>query len=335
MEFLNRKKNPFFQHSEADLFLAIKEGEIVGRIAAIYYKRHLETYHDDTGFFGFFECVNNQQVANVLFDQTSQFLKNRGLTRIRGPMNFTINDEAGLLVDGFNMPPVIMMPYNPPYYENLIRGYGFEKVQDLFAYRISTPDFIPERLKRAFLLMERRHNIRIRNINMKAFDAEVNRIHEVHIQAWSENWGAVPLTYDEVHLIAKHLKLIVDPDLVFLIESEKKPVGVSVTIPDVNQAIKHANGKLFPFGLLKILWHKRSIESARVLIMGVLKEYRIKGLDAAMYYKTMEVGLKKGIKWGEISWVLESNIPMRRVLENLGAEIYKTYRVFEKDLSET
>ena len=332
MKFLNKKKNPFFHHSDAELFLAEKNGDIVGRIAAIRYSRHLETYHDNTGFFGFFECIENQQVANALFDRTSRFMVDRALTRIRGPMNFTINDEAGLLVDGFDMPPAIMTTYNPPYYENLIRHYGFEKVQDLFAYRMTAPDAIPERLKRAFQLMEKRYRIRIRHINMKEFDREVNRIHEIHMAAWAENWGAVPLTRDEIRIIAEHLKLIIDPELVFVVESGDKPVGVSVTIPDANQAIKHANGRLFPFGLFKILWYKRHIDAVRVLIMGVLKEYRHQALDAAMYYKMMEVGMRKGFKWGEMSWILESNTPMRRVLENLGAEIYKTYRIYDKEI---
>lgn len=330
MAFLNRKKNPFFRHSEAELFLAERDGAPVGRIAAIHYTRHLETYHDNRGFFGFFECIDDQQVANALFERTAQFLDERGLARIRGPMNFTINDEAGLLVDGFHLPPVVMMTYNPPYYEKLITQYGFQKAQDLFAYRIYTPESIPERLERAFDLLGEKHNIRVRNINMKDFDAEVDRIHEIHMKAWEENWGAVPLTRDEIRRIAKELKIIIDPDLVFIVEAGEKPVGVSITIPDVNQAICHANGRLFPFGLFKILWHKRKIDAARVLIMGVIKEYRFRALDAAMYYKTLEVSLKKGYKWGEMSWILESNVPVRRVLERAGAEIYKTYRIFDK-----
>ena len=332
MDFLDKKKNPFFKHSEAELFLAEKNGEIVGRIAAILNKRHLETYHDNVGFFGFFECIDDQQIAGALLDRASEWLADRGLTSIRGPMSFTINDEAGLLVDGFDMPPMVMMTYNPPYYEKLITDHGLRKAQDLYAYRMTAPEFVPERLTRALSLIEKKLNIRIRNIDMKDFDAEVDRIHEVYTQAWEENWGAIPLTRDEVHKIAKDLKLIIDPDLVFMVEAGDRPVGVSVILPNINEAIRHANGRLLPFGLIKILWHKRYIQSARALILGVLKEYRLRALDAAMMAKVGEVGLKKGYKWGEMSWVLESNTAMRRVLDRVGAEVYKTYRVYEKEI---
>lgn len=312
--------------------MATKNGELAGRIAAIEYTRHLETYNDNTGFFGFFECVNDASVAQALFDRACQWVSDRGLTRIRGPMNFTVNDEAALLVDGFDRPPVVMMTYNPPYYENLVTGYGFQKAQDLLAYYLDTPHTIPERLVRAWDLMEKRYGIRVRSLNMKDFDGEVNRIHQIHEQAWAENWGFVPLTQEEIHRIAKDLKLIVDPDLVLMVEDGDKPVGVSVTLPDINQALKHVNGRLFPFGLFKILWHKRKIDVVRVFIMGVVKGYRRRGLDAAMYYKTMEAAMKKGYKWGEMSWVLESNTPMRRVLERMGIKAYKTYRVYEKQI---
>ncbi|MFQ6615625.1 MAG: N-acetyltransferase [Fidelibacterota bacterium] len=332
LSFFNPRKNPFFQHSEADLFMATDNGEPAGRIAAIRYSRHLETHGDSTGFFGFFECVDDATVANALFERASQWVADRGLTRIRGPMNFTVNDEAALLVEGFDRPPVVMMTYNPPYYERLVTGYGFKKAQDLFAYYLDAPRSIPERLVRAWELMGKREGIRIRTINMKDFDAEVERIHQIHEQAWGENWGSVPLTRDEIRRIAKDLKLILDPDLVLMVEDGDKPVGVSVTLPDINQALKYANGRLFPAGLVKILWHKRKIDAVRVFIMGVVKGYRRRGLDAAMYYKTMEAALKKGYKWGEMSWVLESNTPMRRVLDRLGIEVYKTYRIYDKEI---
>lgn len=235
LDFFNPKKNPFYQHSEADLFMAYRNGEPAGRIAAIKYARHLETYNDHTGFFGFFECVDDASVANALFDQACQWVSDRGLTRIRGPMNFTINDEAALLVDGFDRPPVLMMTYNPPYYVKLVTDYGFEKSQDFLAYYLETPEIIPERLVRAWTLLEKKYGIRVRTINMKNFDREVDRIHQIHEQAWAENWGFVPLTEDEIHRIAKDLKLIVDPDLVLMVEDGDKPVGVSVTLPDATR----------------------------------------------------------------------------------------------------
>ncbi len=330
MEFLNREKNPFFQHSDAELFTAEQNGSIVGRIAAIKYSRHLETYNDGTGFFGFFECIDDKEVARTLFQRAEEWLSDQGLKAVRGPMNFTINDECGLLVDAFDLSPVLLMTYNPPYYQELIESYGFEKAQDLFAYRISRPEDIPDRLKRAMKILEKRHGILIRTVNIKDFDNEVDRVHSIHNQAWSENWGAVLLTKDEFRKIGKELKMILDPDLVFLAEANGTPVGVIVCVPNMNVALKHANGRLLPFGLLKILWHKRKIDSLRVLIMGVLKEYRHMALDTAMYYKLMEASLAKGYQWAEMSWILESNASMRRVLERLGCELYKTYRIYDK-----
>jgi len=330
MEFLNREKNPFFQHSDAELFTADKNGSIVGRIAAVKYSRHLETYNDGTGFFGFFECVDDKEVAHTLFQRAEGWLSDQGLKAVRGPMNFTINDECGLLVNAFDLPPVLLMTYNPPYYQELIESYGFEKAQDLFAYRITRPEDIPDRLKRAMKILEKRHGIRIRTVNIKDFDNEVERVHRIHDQAWSENWGAVPLTKDEFHKIGKELKMILDPDLVFMAEANGTPVGVTVCVPNMNVALKHANGRLLPFGLFKILWHKRKIDSLRVLIMGVLKEYRHMALDTAMYFKLMEASLAKGYQWAEMSWILESNTSMRRVLERLDCKLYKTYRIYEK-----
>jgi len=332
MEFLNREKNPFFQHSDAELFTAEKGGNIVGRIAAVKYTRHLETYKDDVGFFGFFECIDDKDVAHALFKQAEEWLSDQGLKTVRGPMNFTINDECGLLIDAFDLPPVLLMTYNPPYYQELVESYGFEKSQDLYAYRITRPEAIPDRLKRALKIQEKRHGIRIRTVNMKDFESEVDRVHSIHDQAWSENWGAVPLTRAEFQKIGKELKLVLDPDLLFIAEADGEPVGMTVCVPNMNSALKHANGRLLPFGLFKILWHKRKIDSLRVIIMGILKEHRHKALDTAMYFKLMEAALAKGYQWGEMSWILESNAPMRRVLERLGTELYKTYRIYEKPI---
>lgn len=332
MEFLNKAKNPFFHHSEADLFLAEKNGNLVGRIAAIKYNKHLETFNDKIGFFGFFEAINDQDVSAALFNQVSQWLNHRGLTSMRGPTNFTMHNEAGLLVNGFEESQVVMHTYNPPYYPLLIEAYGFQKIQDLYAYRLFAPEDIPDRLERAMKIVQKKHDVVIRSLNMKYFDTEVDSIFVIINEAWEQNWGAVYLTRDELGHIVKDLKFIIDPDLVILAEVDGKVVGMSVTLPDINQAIKYANGRLFPIGLLKILWHRRHIDALRVFVMGVLKEYRTRGLDAAMYYKTMNTALKKGYKWGDMSWILESNLPMRRVLERVGAEIYKTYRIYEKKI---
>jgi len=330
--FLDRSRNPFFRHSEAELFLAERDGEVVGRIAASVYRRHLETYHDATGFFGFFESIDDRAVATALLDAAAGWLRGRGLRRMRGPASFTINDECGLLLDAFDQPPIVLMAYNPPYYPALLEGWGLVKAQDLLAYRITVPTAVPERLKWAADTLERRTGIVLRRVDLGHFEEEVNRLHKVHSAAWADNWGAVPLTREEVGEIARDLRPVVDPDFVWFAEKGGEPIGVCVTIPDLNRALKPLNGRLFPFGALRFLWEKRRIRVVRVLIMGVLQPYRQQGVDAAMYAKTMETGIRKGYEWGEMSWILESNLPMRRVLERLGAAVYKTYRMYDRDL---
>jgi GNAT superfamily N-acetyltransferase len=331
MAFLDRRKNPFFRHSDAELFLAERDGEPVGRIAAIENRRHLETYRDGTGFFGFFECVDDPDVARALVERAGEWARGRGLARLRGPMSFTINDECGLLLDAFDLPPVVLMTYNPPYYATLLEGCGFRKVQDLYAYRMTAPAEVPDRLRAATATVAAR-GIRVRKLDFSRFDAEVELVHRIHSRAWAANWGAVPLTVEEMRTLAAELKPLADRDLVFLAEDGGEPVGVCVTVPDVNQALRRANGHLLPFGLVKILLARRKIDAVRVLIMGVLEGHRFRGVDAAMYAATMAEAIRKGYRWGEMSWVLESNPAMNRVAERLGAERYKTYRLYDLEL---
>ncbi len=328
MAFLDRRKNPFFRHSEAELFLAWRGGEPVGRIAAIENRRHLETYGDATGFFGFFEAIDDVEVARALVGAAASWCRARGLRRLRGPMSFTINDECGLLVDGFDRPPVVLMTYNPPWYGALLEACGLAKSQDLFAYRMDVPEAVPPRLAAAEGVLARR-GITLRKLDFGRFDEEVERVHRVHSQAWAENWGAVPLTVDEMRVLAKELKPLADRDLVFLAEDRGEPIGVCITVPDINQALRVARGRLLPFGLVRLLLAKRRIDAVRVLIMGVVRGYRHRGVDAAMYARTMATARRKGYRWGEMSWVLESNPEMNRVAENLGAERYKTYRIYD------
>ncbi len=329
--FLTPAGNPFFRHSRAELFLARRGGEVVGRIAAIENRRHLETYGDGTGFFGFFESIDDAEVAGALLDAASGWARERGLRRLRGPASFTINDECGVLLDAYDLPPVVLMPYNPPYYPRRIEEHGFSKAQDLFAYRMEVPATVPARL-RAALDLAAAHGVAIRKIDLHRFDDELARVHAVHSRAWAENWGAVPLTWQEVRELGERLLPVVDPDLIFLAEKDGEPVGVMISLPDLNQALRHLNGRLFPFGLAKLLWYRRRIDAARVLIMGVVAEHRHEGIDAALYAATLEAAISKAYRWGELSWILESNDSMRRVLERLGTMLYKTYRIYEKAL---
>lgn len=328
--FLDRQRNPFFRHSEAELFLARRGGAVVGRIAAVHNRRHLDAWGDGAGFFGFFECEDDAAAAGALLDAAARWVRERGLTRLRGPMSFTINDESGLLLDAFDRPPVLLMPYNPPYYRALLEGWGLAKVQDLLAYRLEVPAILPQRLARAEELVAAAPGLVIRPVDLAHIREEVDRIHRVHSAAWAENWGAVPLAAEEIAELARELLPIVVPELALLAEQDGEPVGVSITLPDFHEVLAHLEGRLLPTGWLRALWWKRRITGVRVLILGVVREHRRRGIEAAMVARTVRAAMARGYRSGELSWILESNGPMRRLLERLGARVDKTYRVYEK-----
>lgn len=331
-KMMNRDKYAFFEHSKVDFFLARRNGKTVGRIAAILNNRHNQVHNDNIGFFGFFETLNDAEVAKSLLDTASDWCRQKGLESIRGPMNYSQNDTCGLLIDSFDSSPVILMTYNPEYYIGLIENYGFKKAMDLYAYYLSAEKQMPKRLIRVAEKIKKELNITIRPIRMKNFQEEVNKVKKVYNAAWSPNWGFVPLTDNEIEQIAMDLKPAVDPDIVYMAEDNGEPVGFSLAIPDMNIAIKKANGRLFPTGLLKILWNKRKIDGLRVVIMGVIPEYQKRGIDSVFYWETYRNGVKKGYKWGEFSWILENNVMMNRAARMMGAHVYKTYRVYEKQL---
>lgn len=331
---LNEKKNPFYQHSKIKLWLATKNGETAGRIAGIINDNHNKFHNDKTGFFGFFECINDKNAAKMLFDKAAEFAKENGMDTLRGPMNPSTNDECGLLIDGFNKPPVMLMPYNPEYYAGLLEDYGFVKAKDLLAFwidkEVSKDENMMGKLRRVSDIVLKKENITIRNVNLKDFKNEVQKIREVYNDAWELNWGFVPMTEDEFNFIADNLKLVVDPDYIEFAEINGKPVGFSLALPDVNQAIKGLNGKLFPFGFIKFLLNKKKINQLRVIIMGVKKEYHRKGIDAIFYRNIINTAVKKGLKGAEISWILEDNYAMKQTTEKLGAKVYKIYRIYDK-----
>lgn len=335
-EFLDPKKNPFFHHAEVAFFMAYRGEEAVGRIAAIDNKLHNDYHGESVGFFGLFECVNDQAVADALLNQAKEFLKGRGLAAMRGPANFSSNDEWGLLVDSFDRPPVILMTYNPAYYVPLLEKHGLKKVKDVVAHYLEAPKEVPERIRRGVELILKRNEFTVRKINMKDFDNEVKRIKAIYNAAWEKNWGFIPMTDAEFDFMAKQMKQIVDPDFILIAEHKGNPVAFSLTIPNLNEAlIKIHDGKLFPFGLIKLLWHSRKgqIRSVRVVTLGITKEHRNSGIDTVFYHKCFEEGLKKGVHWAELSWILEDNTAMNRALERLGGRIYKTYRILEMSLN--
>lgn len=334
---LNPLKNPFFQHSEINLYLAEKDGKIAGRIAAIKNDNYNNFHKDKTGFFGFFDSIDDQDVADQLFETACIWCKEKGFDKISGPVNPSTNDECGILIDGFESSPVILMPYNYKYYQRIIEEFGFEKEIDMYAYYC--PAEVINNLQsmaqfeRMASFVKKRYDVKLRNLNMKELNNEVRRIENIYNDAWELNWGFVPMTSAEFDYMANMLKIMVDPDFVMFAEIGNKPVGFSLTMPDVNQVLKKLNGRLFPFGFLKFLMAKKKINMLRVIVMGVKQEYQKKGIDSLFYLETIKMGNKKNYKAGEISWVLENNHVMRQTAEKIGAYIYKTYRIYSKTLN--
>ena len=329
---LDKSHYPFFDHADAEFLIARREGRVVGRIVAIKNDAHIDLHEERTGFFGFFESIEDPEVAAALFSHAAQWLQAHRLEVMRGPMNYSTNDDCGLLVEGFNSSPMIMMPYNPPYYPDLIEGCGFEKAKDLLAYEITDEVRVPERLERTVQWIKKRKNITIRSLVKKQIHQEIQRVKEIYNAAWKKNWGFVPMTDREIDHMAQELIQIVDPDLLLFAEIEGEPAAFILALPDFYAALKHANGRLFPFGLLKLLWHKRKINTARVLTFGIKEKYRQQGIDALMYYEAYKIGVAKGYRRGEMSWVLEDNTLMNRGLENMGATLYKRYRIYDYPL---
>jgi len=334
---LNPRKNPFFKHAEVELYLAEKDGEIAGRIAVIKNDNHNKFHKDKTGFFGFFETIDDEEVSNQLLDTACKWCRDKGFDTIMGPVNPSINDECGLLVDGFDSSPVMLMTYNPKYYIDRIEKFGFEKAKDLYAYYISAEviknNAVMSKLERMANIIKTRQNITTRKLDLKDLTNEVRKIEEIYNDAWEYNWGFLPMTSDEFDYVAKNLKAIVDPDFVIFAEQNGVPAGFSLSMPDINQVLKNLNGRLFPFGIFKFISGKKKIDLVRIIIMGVKKALQKRGIDSVFYLETIKEGVRKGYKGGEISWVLEDNMPMRQTAENLGAYIYKTYRIYSKPLA--
>ncbi len=331
-EFLNPRKNPFFDHAKVRLLLAREgKGAAIGRIVGIVNHNHIQTHQENAGFFGLFESLDDQVTANLLFDAAAAFLRAEGMEIMRGPENMSVNDDLGLLIDGFDYPPVIMMPYNPPYYVRLVETYGFSKSRDLFAYSGVGPG-VPERLTRGVELIRKRYKFRVRPLDFSRFAEEERKIHRLYNEAWQANWGAVPMTDAEFHHMASSLKLIADPELCLIAEVGDEPAGFSLALPDLNQALTRLNGRLLPFGIFKLLWYGRKIDGLRVIAMGVKKEFRHMGIDTCFYHETYLRGYAKGIVRGEMSWVLEDNALMNRALVNMGLKLYKRYRLYDYEL---
>ncbi|MFQ5674406.1 MAG: hypothetical protein ACE5G1_00795 [bacterium] len=330
---LNKRKNPFFKHSEAQLFLAYRNQDLVGRIAAIVNNNHNRAHQEKTGFFGFFESINDQQAADELLKQAELWLKEKGMNSLRGPANFSSNDTWGLLIEGFDISPAILMTYNPEYYINLLETSGLRKIKELFAYTFTRDMPIPERFERFAQKTLEDKSISFRKIDLKNFRDEVEIVHEIYNDAWQNNWGFVPMNKEEFTHLAKDLKAAVDPDIVYIAEVSGEPAGFSLSLPDYNEILKDLNGRLLPFGIFKLLLNKGKVQGIRVITLGVKQKFQKKrGLAPTFYYETYTRGKKKGYSKAEFSWILEDNTLMNRALEGLGAILYKKYAIYERSI---
>ena len=332
---LNEKKNPFFLHAEAACFLAYRNGNTVGRIAAIIDRNHIKFHNEQAGFFGYFECLPDCAVARELLVTAAGWLKERHMEIMRGPMNPSTNDECGFLLEGFDSPPMIMMTYTPAYYLDYMERCGLTKARDLYAYIVGIRDVAAggRLVKLASAVKARIPGLTVRPANMKQFQQEIEAVKDIYNSAWSHNWGFVPMTDAETESMAKRLKPLIVPELMIMAEVNGKPAAFFVALPDYNQVLGKINGRLGPVGIAKFLWYSRKISDIRVLAMGVTEEHRKKGIEGLLYLESFKAAVKKGYERAEMSWILEENVLVQRGCELMGGKLYKKYRIYEKKIS--
>jgi GNAT superfamily N-acetyltransferase len=335
---LDRRRNPFFEHAEAEYFLAVGgRGEVLGRIAAIANRLHNETHHDRVGFHGFFESIDDSEVAAALFGAAEEWLRPRGFDAMRGPASFSVNDECGLLVDGFGTPNVIMMPHNPPYYARLHELARFTAVKNLIAFEGGSRSGVispPKRLGQAMATIARRYGVTLRPLRLRDFQAEVEVVKRLYNRCWERNWGAIPMTDREIDHLAAQFRPVVVPSLVPFAEIDGTPIGFGLALPDFNEVLRrHRGGRMFP-AALDLLWalKTRRLTRSRILLLGVVPEHRGKGIDAMLYHWIWTRAGERGISWGEAGWVLEDNQVMKAGLTKMGFIPYKTYRLYQRAL---
>lgn len=333
LELLN-PRHPFYQTSEVQMFVGLIDKKPLGRIMAIDNKTSQNFHGDQIGQFGFFDCIENEKLAKELFKAARDFLKKRGLQKMQGPFNPSTNYDCGLLIEGFDDPPQIMMPYNPPYYQTLFEQQGLTKVKDLLAWQFIGFDFpMPEVMKKVIERTQRNHKITYRYFNQSKFHEEVALMHEIYNDAWEKNWGFIPMADAEFKHTAKNLKQVLDPNLIVFAFVDGQPAAFSVALPDYNQVFKHIpSGNLFPFGLFTFLTGKKHIDRFRVITLGIKQKFRHLALAANLYKLTKDSAHKLKYIQAETSWILEDNKNINRPIEMMGGKVYKTYRIFEQTL---
>jgi len=329
----NRKKNPFFRHGDVQSFLAYKNKELVGSITAIQNTLYNEYHKDKTGFFMNFECKDDEETAKRLFEAAERWLREKGLNRVVGPMSFSTETlSPGLLIKGFEYPPFFLMAHAVPYYQKLVEKAGYRKEIDVLAFKMPIQQEMDKRLVNLAEKVKRSRNITVRFFNPKNFWYDVKYLIDIYTEAWKDNWGFVPPTEEEFADIVKSLKKIYIRELVQIAEVDGEPVGWAITLPNLNEALIHLKGKLFPFGLFKLLYWSRKIKGLRLWGLGIKPEYRKKGVDVMLYYHTLVEGQKLGFTNGELSWILETNTPVIRAAYLVKGEEYKRYRMYKKEL---
>jgi hypothetical protein len=338
-ERLNPKRDPLYQHAEVALFTAWKEGQLAGRISATVDQAWLSTWNDATGHFGYFDTIDDTEVARALVEHAAAWLREKGMRRMNGPMSLGANQEVGILVDGFEHPPMLDMSHSRPYQGALAEAAGLVKEKDLLAYRYQTASEFNARTQRAWEHVQGLSEVRLRSIDLQRLRAELDVVMEIYNETWSGKWGYVPLTGAELDKMASDMSIVIDPDLAFVAEVDGKPGGMCIAIPNLNEVIADLGGSLFPFGWAKLLWRTkiRRPASARLIVLGVRGELRknVKrygALSAAMYVEVAKRGRAKGYQWAELSWTREDDHPINLGIRSMGASVYKTYRVYQRAL---
>ena len=335
--FLDRHRHPFYEHGDAALFLARRNGEIVGRIMASDDPNYNLLHHANVGCFGLFECIDDRNVAGALFEAAAGWLRKKGRDEVMGPIDYSTNYVCGLLIDGFQFAPTILTAHNPPYYRELIESCGFTKAKDWYAWWFDDPAKAVTHLRRLAERFRRRWPVTIRPGNLKNIRDESRRLREIYNQAWEKNWGFVPFTKAEFEFMTKEMKPLLVPEFAWVAEIGNEPVGFTLCLPDINVALRHINGRLtrfgLPIGLIKLLYYKRRTRKGRLIALGVVEKYRRSGIAEMLVLRVMEeTMIKRGIT-GELSMTLEDNFMVNRFVEAIGAQRYKTYRIFKRTLT--
>ena len=329
---LDPRKNPFFDHSEVELFLAFRGNVLSGRIAAIRDENHNRVHQDKVAFFGMYESFNDPDVAKALLDHVAAWALERGMDTLRGPMNLSMNDECAFLLEGFDSPPVLMMTYNPPFYLDLMEQSGFVKARDLYAFYMHKDRDIARKIDIIVNKVRKSTSIKLRTLTKKTLNEDLEKIRYIYNQSWEQNWGFVPSTDAEIDHMAKSLYQFADWDLVILAEDRGKPVGFTFGLPNYNEVLIKMNGRITPMSVLNYLRYRGKITGIRAVVFGILKEYRMTGLSYYLYWLLHKNSIANGYTWAETSWQLEDNDAINKFVSSIGGKVYKKYRLFEKQI---